>query len=474
MECSALYILSCPNPPKVWMVPSADARWTLPSFTWQAPDGVDAMTDPSYFGSAFSREYEAQITILFAFHWKEPVIGKNIRIYNLENHDSNFVPPGSGQWIDESQLSGLEVYPLILQSVLATWFEEARAGKSFSPVEPWCQPGWLSRVLKWVSERTGCSTTPVSSIEQVRFWQRSAVLKIKTGEKRGYYFKACPRELSSEVSLTEILARRFPRRIPEVVAVNHDENWLLIREIEGRKLNSIVDIDPWANALRDYARLQQSMVSFLPDCTACDDRSPMVMVPDFERAIDQLPTMLSSYATPLNENELSNLRRLIPRMWALCRKIEAYGVPCTFEHSDANGDNFWMTPDGVLISDWAEACIAHPFSGLVTFLSIDEDFPKDTEVKDILRAAYLGEWIAYAPLPELRDLLQLVAPVKLLQEALHFTEQCRRVQEKLDGGQVLDYSYAAWTINQVQSWVPHFMRQLLNDGLWTPLHRHGL
>ena len=95
-------------------------------------------------------------------------------------------------------------------------------------------------------------------------------------------------------------------------------------------------------------------------------------------------------------------------------------------------------------------------------------------MKDVLRTAYLEEWTTYASLPELRDLLQLVAPVKLLQEALHFTEQCRRVQEKLDGGQVLDYSYAAWTINQVQSWVPHFMRQLLNDELWSPLNRHGL
>ena len=93
MECRALYILACPNPPKVWMVPSSNAIWTLPSFTWQAPD-VDAMTDPSYFGSAFSRKYKAHITILFAFHWKEPALGKNIRIYNLENHDSNFVPPG--------------------------------------------------------------------------------------------------------------------------------------------------------------------------------------------------------------------------------------------------------------------------------------------------------------------------------------------------------------------------------------------
>lgn len=455
---SAFYILPNVTGDRVWMIPSDDG-WTLPSCAWTVPEGVVVMINPETFNQTLGDQIDVRVPILFAFHWRDGTSGERVRFFNLENADRD--PGIAGRWMTFCDLDKLRL-PALFHSVLDTWFAERLSAVRPSVIEPWCRSGWLSDVKDWVADCLQAEGMKVQGpIQQVRFWYRSAVLRVRT-DGGMVYFKASPHHLNCEARLTAFLADRLPARVPDILALDTNRRWLLTREVDGHKLDEIQEPGPWQEALRDYARFQQQSLAFVDQAQMVSEWRPTSLVTELERLVGRLPILLSDYTDRLREEEIDELCSLIPEFKSLSERIESFDIPCTLEHCDANGDNFWMTDRGLVVTDWAEACVTHPFVGLVNFLSIDEDFPGIPNVKARLRDAYLEAWLDYASPGRLRELLNLILPIKRLHDAVHYSRQLEMITQRIDGWDIQPYSYAAFTLDQVRSWVPHFVRELLS------------
>ena len=138
---TAFYILPDKAGTRVWMTPAGDG-WTLPSCTWSVPEGVDAMINPDAFNRALARQIDGHVSTLFAFHWRDAEADERVRIFSLDTHDRD--PAIGGRWIKARDLENLRV-PTLFRSVLETWSRE-RSYAEPSAIEPWCLPGWMSRV----------------------------------------------------------------------------------------------------------------------------------------------------------------------------------------------------------------------------------------------------------------------------------------------------------------------------------------
>jgi hypothetical protein len=122
------------------------------------------------------------------------------------------------------------------------------------PGLPWTSPEWLAEATTWIRQRAEV----VGEIEQphVRWW--STVLRVST-TGGDLYFKAVAPLHRFEAALTGLLAELQPGRVPDVVAVDAERGWMLMRD-GGTRLREVVkspaDLHHWERLLPDYAQLQ--------------------------------------------------------------------------------------------------------------------------------------------------------------------------------------------------------------------------
>ena len=98
----------------------------------------------------------------------------------------------------------------------------------------WTSPEWLSEATAWIRERADVA----GDIEQphVRWW--STVLRVPTTDG-DLYFKAVSAIHVFEAALTGLLAELQPGRVPEVVAMDAERGWMLMRD-GGARLRELV------------------------------------------------------------------------------------------------------------------------------------------------------------------------------------------------------------------------------------------
>jgi hypothetical protein len=125
---------------------------------------------------------------------------------------------------------------------------------------PWRRPEWLAEATAWIRARVDVT----GEIEQphVRWW--STVLRVPTAGG-GLFFKAVAPIHRFEAPLTARLAELQPARMTEVVDVDPERGWFLMRDAGTRLrelMESPADLHHWERVLPEYARLQ------LEGCTA--------------------------------------------------------------------------------------------------------------------------------------------------------------------------------------------------------------
>jgi hypothetical protein len=340
-------------------------------------------------------------------------------------------PAGAG-WLAPEQLTSLTFADDVEAARVRRWVAELLSGAVNSPRLPWTRPGWLGEAADWVeAELAQHGLQPAGPIEQHRTWSLSVLLRAPLAAGSAY-FKALPPFFSVEPRLTQALAQRFPGAIPEVIAYDDDRHWLLMREFSGQSLQASTDLAVWVAALQTYARLQVQAAAdpeFLL-ALGCPDRRLSVLPGQFAALLarDDLP--LPEEDRSHSAQELAYLRALLPALSGACAALEACGVPYSLEHGDIHGNNIAITgTGGFIIFDWSDACLAHPFTCLATFL---ETVPADWH--PALIQAYADEWSAYASPAQLQQALRLARPLGPAHLAvsyanlLHATEPSQRWQ----------------------------------------------
>jgi hypothetical protein len=120
-------------------------------------------------------------------------------------------------------------------------------------------------------------------------------------------------------------------------------------------------------------------------CRALDIYTPMQLlsIPHVDALLDngiqdwrlgKLPNLYLQFMSQENllkadgliAAEINTLHKLYPRVVKLCHQLSEYGIPETIEHGDFHDNNILVHEGHLIISDWGDAGISHPFFSLAS------------------------------------------------------------------------------------------------------------
>jgi phosphotransferase family enzyme len=250
---------------------------------------------------------------------------------------------------------------------------------------PWTRSDWLAEVSSWIRARVDV----VGEIEQphVRWW--STVLRVPTADG-DLFFKAVAPVHRFEAALTAKLAELQPQRVTEVLEVDVERGWFLMRDA-GTRLRELVetpaDLHHWERLLPEYAQLQMEVAPYGDELLALG-------VPDERLAVlpDLLRDLLAVRPHGLSEDEHRDALAAVPRFEEMCTALAEDGLRETIQHDDLHDGQVFVRGDRYVVFDWGDSCVSHPFHSLtVTLRSIAwrlELPPGGSELRR-LRDAYL-------------------------------------------------------------------------------------
>lgn len=201
-------------------------------------------------------------------------------------------------------------------------------------------------------------------------WAR---LHLLTNDQGNAYLKIVPSHAAALLERAATIARRFPRQVPQVLALEPVRGWLLSRDHAARTLDYDSDDEDILVFVRTYAQLQAEAAHDLPLLAA---------LPAFDQAslLDRLMRFLAPVDTAASAHDLDEVegtinagyfvgaeaaaryhRLLERRLPLLAAHIAAApGLPRTLEHGDIRAPNAAIDAAGeCVIFDWDDA-IAGP------------------------------------------------------------------------------------------------------------------
>ncbi len=344
-------------------------------------------------------------------------------VFAVEALDPAWRPPPDGRWHGQAGLAALPFARPEHRVLINTWLSPTQAQEGRDDLHPWVMPGWYATAAAWIEHSLNPgSDGPALSIEQVRSWDLSCVLRIRT-PKEELFFKALPPAYRSEVTLTHALSALYPDHIPQVRAVDEEQGWMVLGNTGPLMPNE--DITLWEAAVRLLARLQlesRTQIARLLAAGCLDQR------------LDQLAAQAdllvgdADVCALLDTDDYARLCSVGPWLKERCRQLAAYGLPPTLVHGDMHTGNIALRQDHLVVFDWGDGCIAHPFFDL--FALLDEDYfpPGVADAGIRLRDLYLAQWTDYASPDDLRAAYEVARPLAILR----YTIGCQRCFASLD------------------------------------------
>ncbi|MET0523775.1 MAG: aminoglycoside phosphotransferase family protein, partial [Nocardioides sp.] len=292
------------------------------------------------------------------------------------------------------------------------------------PVDLWTSDPFLDEATAWVRQHAasaGINLDGSRDQPHARPWSSAIVF----GTDRGrVWFKVNGPGTAYEPALTLVLAKHVPELAPELLAVDLDRGWSLMRDAGPtlRTLGAPDELwDRWAVLLQRYAAAQLTLSTHVDDllATGIHDVGPVAG----PAALRDLLTSL--VAVPEDEGGLSpedaeRMSAALPQFDAWCAELAASGIPTTVNHDDLHSSNVCVGANGTRIIDWGDAGLSHPFATMLATLNsiawhaeVERDDPRVARVRD----AYLEVFTDIADLPTLRHWVSLARRVGTLGKA---------------------------------------------------------
>jgi Phosphotransferase enzyme family len=252
----------------------------------------------------------------------------------------------------------------------------------------WRQPGWLAGATAWIREGVEVS----GAIEQphVRPW--GTAMRVPTAGGT-VWFKAVSPLHVFEVGLTRLLAELCPDRVTELVAVDEERGWMLMRDAGTRLREVPASVEHFERVLPLYAELQIAAAPHL-------ERLLELGVPDMR--IEGLVRSLEPVAAARPE-----LRPWLPEVETLVERLRESGLPETIQHDDLHDGQIFFRAGRYRILDWGDSCVSYPFHSLTVTLraaawklGLQPGGPELLRMRD----AYLEPWGPPADLVKLADI----------------------------------------------------------------------
>ena len=423
--------------PRVLMLPG-DAGWGLPHAAlegrFQLDRGCAAII------ATARRQLGVEATVLDLVEATVDWVARRVEaVYALEQRGPGWAPPPGARWASHQELAGLEFARPGHRAAVERWLLALERGDVSPGYRPWTRPGWFAAAAAWVeAELARLGHAPTGPVEQVKAWGLSCVLRVPTGGGE-IYFKAVPAPADQaredagrgagrrglpllfvdEPVLLRALAPGHPDLIPRPLAIDGGRHWMLLPAL-GRPLAEEEDRGAAAAVLARVARLQVAVAGQLDALFAagCLDRRLAVLATQIGPLLDALEAV-----ERLDKAERDRVRASGPLLRELCARLAGYAVPETLVHGDLHPHNVARGPGGPagwLVFDWTDACVAHPYFDLVTFLheALGPEDPPETWAR--LRDAYLEPWAEYEPPERLAAAFALAQPLGALHLAVSY------------------------------------------------------
>ena len=246
----------------------------------------------------------------------------------------------------------------------------------------WEQPDWLDEATDWIDEHV--ERTGEVELMLARPW--SAIVRVPTAGGHVWFKENGPAS-AYEPTLTELLVRKRPEQLPEIISWERSR---ILTKDAGPRLRNVLDAGgtspSWEEILPLYAELQ---IEFMDDA----DQALALGTPD------DRPQLLPERYEALGGDRLDAVRAAADRL--------SGSLPLTVAHMEAHDGNIFVRDGRPVFIDWAEAVVTHPLVGpLLMLRSATERYGYEPGSGDVerLRDLYLEPFTAFAPVVQLRDL----------------------------------------------------------------------
>jgi len=401
-------VLRHPDQPRILLLRS-DRVWRLP----RVLVGEDVwVADAEGVVSAFEHRLGTRPWLLRQLRFAEGGETKRLdAVVELELVDRTWALPEHGRWAGSGDLDRLRVEDFDRQ-FLSSYLDELQSGVIPEQRPPWARPGWLEEIRSWIGSETARLGHTLVSLDQVKHWSISSVLRVQT-DGPTLYLKV-PARLPlfvEEATVTGRLAERFPGYVPAPLAIEPERGWLLLPELD--------ELFPWnaplgtrTHAFRRFADLQRRSAPVTDELLAdgCLDRRLNVLEGQIDPLLDD-PGAIAQLA----EDEVAELRRLAPRLKEQCEQLAALGPPATLVHGDLHLGNVARLNGELVYFDWTDACVSHPFLDLVSL-----QWERDEQSRAALLSAYLEGWEGAETPERLREAIAIAGVVTPLHHAVSY------------------------------------------------------
>lgn len=330
----------------------------------------------------------------------------------LDLVDPGWRPPAHARWAGRDELEALRLRDEAHRELLTDYLDE-----DDSPPEraPWALRGWREQAAAWIEAEIARLGHRLESVEQVKQWSISTILRIRT-DGPVFYLKASARLplFVDEGRVTAALAGHFPDAVPEPLAL-HPDGCVLLPDL-GDPVGWGVPVERRAEMFVRFARLQRESAALTGKLLAagCLDRRLPVLESQLDGLVD---------VGRLTDEERDELRRRLPELKATCRRLAEQGVPPTLVHGDLHLGNVARPAGRLVYFDWTDACVAHPFIDLHSL-----QWESDDANRAALLDAYLAEWEGVVPEQRLREAARLAAVVTPLHHAVSYQHIAANVE----------------------------------------------
>lgn len=316
----------------------------------------------------------------------------------------------------------------------------------------WHEPDWQNQAYAWIraeAERNNIHLT--GEIEQPHAYAWSTVMRVQS-DAGMLFFKATAPETVYETALTGKLAGWFPDCMPELVAVDAAQGWMLMRD-SGEQLRASIrpmkDVKPWEPVITRYAELQIGLAEHTPEILALglSDHRLALLPSLYAQLLADEESLMVGLEKGLTPVEFQQLQDLTPRFERICADLASFGIPDSLDHGDFHDGNVLLKNGRITFFDWGDASVTHPFVSLRTFfvsieiaLELDE-YSFTPEMAELLER-YLEAWQKFASHAALLNAYRLSKPVASIVKTLTW----RRTISRLSGPLRDEY---AWIVPEV-------------------------
>lgn len=396
-------------------------------------------------------------TILCAVQKKYYIFGVLLKIESLSGRKLCYIDEAEDLIkIRGSQIKKCAVHQIseVYQRLMVEHFDLLLHHYRCVELSPWEASGWFPMVVRWVKEQLLCRKEVLQGVPvQIKgAWPRSTVLRIKT-KNTTYYLKWGYLIPPAEHKVICFLAKFVPQMVPSVIATHDTRNMFIMEEflaVEKKYINIQIRIQ----AVKAFSSIQIASIAHVMKlkhwgCMSLDGLTLYRYFNEFMRDKSLFQYGLSKADT----KKMKSISLFVERD---CKQLLTAICPITLNNEDFQDGNIAMQNKNVVIYDWANTFLAHPFFSFHYYLYRYRDDMKlfeksDGELKNSLQMLvkhYLTPWCK-----KFTDVWNIIEEWKITTRLFWLVEaiKCKRERQYINSNSEWDNNISYHIVQSIRS-----------------------